>query len=77
MDAEKLWYLDLSAGQAAAATRGLSCDFDVIHPQLGAAPAASGNRRSWAWRVAVVCFYAIIIAIGASVGLVVVAARGP
>src|SRR5271166_3301606 len=55
IDAEKLWYLDLSAGQAAAAikaeARGLSYDFDVVHPELGAAPAASGNRHSWAWRV--------------------------
>lgn len=48
MDAERLWYLDLRAGQAAAAikaeARGLSYEFDVIHPRHSVGKATMANK---------------------------------
>ncbi len=67
------WLRGISAGQAAAAikneARGLSHEFDVIHPHLGEEPPAR-KRSALEWVFYVVA-YAVIIAGGALIGLVV------
>jgi hypothetical protein len=54
MDERKLWFLNLSAGQAAAAVKaeakGLACSFAIIHPYLEDAPIIGSDGRSWKWR---------------------------
>ena len=56
MDESKIWFLDLSAGKAAAAikaeAKGLSCSFAIIHPHLKDAPIVRSGQRRWARRAA-------------------------
>jgi hypothetical protein len=75
MDENKRWYLDISAGQAAAAikaeAKGLSCPFAIIHPYLMDAPTVGSGGRVWATRAAGLLTYAIVMSVGALIGLVV------
>jgi hypothetical protein len=75
MDDGKLWYLDISAGQAAAAikaeAKGLSCSFAIIHPYLTDAPTVGSDGRNWARRARSMASYAIVMSAGALIGLVV------
>ena len=75
MDESERWYLDISAGQAAAAikaeAKGLSCSFAIIHPYLTDAPIVGSDGRSWARRATSIASYAIIMSAGVLIGLVV------
>ncbi len=75
MDESGLWYLHLSAGQAAAAikteAKGLSCSFAVIHPYLADAPIVGSAERDWSSRTARLASYAIVMSAGVLVGLVI------
>ncbi len=75
MDERQLWFLDLSAGQAAAAikaeAKGLSYSFAVIHPYLADGPIVGSGKRSWTRRVASMAPYVILTSAGALIGLIV------
>jgi hypothetical protein len=75
MDESKLWYLDISAGQAAAAikaeAKGLSCSFAIIHPYLTDAPVVGSSGRIWARRATSMTSYAIILSAGGLIGFIV------
>ena len=75
MDESERWYLDISAGQAAAAikaeAKGLSCPFAIIHPYLTDAPTVGTDGRIWAKRAAGLLCYATAMSAGALIGLVV------
>ncbi len=75
MDESERWYLDISAGQAAAAikaeAKGLSCSFAIIHPYLTDAPIVGSGRRSWARRTASIAPYATFMFAGGLIGFIV------
>ena len=75
MDESERWYLDISAGQAAAAikaeAKGLSCPFAIIHPYLTDAPTVGSGGRSSTKRAGGLLPYAIVMSAGALIGLVV------
>jgi hypothetical protein len=75
MDESGGWYLDMSAGQAAAAikaeAKGLSCPFAIIHPYLTDAPTVGTDGRAWAKHAAGLISYAVVMSAGALIGLVV------
>jgi hypothetical protein len=74
-DESDFWYLDMSAGQAAATlkaeAKGLCLSFEVIHPYQGDAPTIGAEKRSWATRVAGVARYALVLLMGGIIGLIV------
>jgi hypothetical protein len=74
MDESKRWFLEISAGQVAAAikaeAKGLSYSFAVIHPYLADGPIVGSGKPSWATRVAGMAPYAIFTLAGVVVGLI-------
>ena len=75
MDENERWYLDISAGQAAAAikaeAKGLSCPFAIIHPYLTDAPTVGSGGRNSTKRARGPLSYAIVMFAGALIGLIV------
>lgn len=75
VDESKLWYLDISAGQAAAAikaeAKGISCSFAIIHPYLTDAPIVGSSGRIWERRATSMTSYAIILSAGGLIGFIV------
>jgi len=74
VDESKLWYLDISAGQAAAAikaeAKGLSCSFAIIHPCLTDAPIVGSSGRIWERRATNMTSHAIILSAGGLIGFI-------
>ena len=74
MDERKLWFLDLSPGQAAAAVKaeakGLACSFTIIHPYLEDAPIVGSDGRSRKRRALSLASYAIVLSAGALIGFI-------
>jgi hypothetical protein len=74
MDERQLWFLDLSAGQAAAAVKaeakGLACSFAVIHPYLEDAPIVGSDGRRRKRRASSLASYAAVLSAGALIGFI-------
>lgn len=73
-DASGQWYLNISAGQAAAAVKGeakaLSYSFEVVHPYLRGAPTVRTARPDWRRRSPKLALYALMTSAAALIGLV-------